>query len=37
MRNHHVLAKKKLYVGYLNPVSIEEDFYDVFGFKKTNY
>ena len=37
MRNHQVLAKKILYVRYLNPVSIEEDFYDLFGFKTTNY
>ena len=37
MSNHQVLDKKILYVDYLNPVTIEEDFYDLFGFKTTNY
>ena len=37
MSNHQVLDKKILYVDYLNSVTIEEDFYDLFGFMTINY
>ena len=36
MNNHQTLVKKN-YVGNLNPVLIEEDLYEIFGFKTTSY